>query len=413
MTTSHSFEDLGRRVLPPKKDISPRPPKSSNANALLILSKRSSEDAPFSTAVGTEGLEVLIPASRFGAWDQMLPTPARPLNREPVKSPPLGAPGGGSVEVSALWDTEELFPKKLNPPEGSNLEGEGGDWLGLKTVSESKLVARCGGIATPILARCTRFVRLPKLGDRLRPPKKLPPMGPEGASFGGRSLMLPKLELRDKRLPEPSANGSGVGDVEKNSCKSPLLARRDIRGIRVIFSSLRSERFALAPTNELVSRLRRLSLELSPLPALRANDIRFPPLAFRTRLPRLIREDVVVVVKPSVLAVVVRGLGLVIPSESPRDAKIVLKMPPPEDGVIVGETGGGALVGCLLIGLPSRSFSLKYFAKLLRDSARAGSLSDASLLALSKTLAKTCPTESFAGEASEVVFKRDAKILPG
>ena len=66
-----------------------------------------------------------------------------------------------------------------------------------------------------------------------------------------------------------------------------------------------------------------------------------------------------------------------------------------------------------MVGLPWRSFSLKYFARFRRDSARAGCVLDASLLALSKTFARICPTEAFAGDEFEVVFKRCVKTLTG
>ena len=121
----YSFEDLGLLDLPPKNDMSPSPPKSSKANALLILSKRSSADGPFSTADGTEGLEVLITASCLGPWDQILPTPARPLSRAPVRSPPFGALAEVSVEECGMFDVDEL--KKFNALEFSNLDGDGGD----------------------------------------------------------------------------------------------------------------------------------------------------------------------------------------------------------------------------------------------------------------------------------------------
>ena len=223
--------------------------------------------------------------------------------------------------------------------------------------------------------------------------------------------MFPKLELLTSRPPEVSLNGSEVGEEEKNSCRSPLLARRDIRGMDVAFSVPTSDRFALLPSNELESKLLRLLLVPNVVPLLCGRAIKLLPLALRTRLPLVRSDEVVAVAKLAVLALVVTAL--LKPKESPLDARIVLNMPPPGDGVKRSETGGGgSTVAGFLIGLPSRSLSLKYLAKLLRDSARAGSLSEASLLALSRTLARTCPTESCEEEFSEVVFRSDAKMLP-
>ena len=122
---------------------------------------------------------------------------------------------------------EKLFPKNPKPPELSNLEGEGGDCPSL-TESESKLEERCGrdpaglgATVAPMFAFCTRFVRLPKLGDRLRRPKKPPPSesprDPEGLSFWGRSFKFPMLELLFRRFPTLPANGSESGELENIS----------------------------------------------------------------------------------------------------------------------------------------------------------------------------------------------------
>ena len=104
---------------------------------------------------------------------------------------------------------------------------------------------------------------------------------------------------------------------------------------------LRSASVVLALRSVAESRLCRFSDVSISLLEPRANAIRFPPLEFRIRPPRLSRVDVVMVINPAVLAVVVTGLELGIPTESPRDARIVLKSPPPVEGLTVGETGGG------------------------------------------------------------------------
>ena len=127
---------------------------------------------------------------------------------------------------------ERPRPKKL-VPSWSNFEGDGGDSPGLKTGSDSKLVERSpsvpGKVAVKLLL-CTRFVRLPILGVRLRRPKKPPSEtsldGPARFSLL-RSLMFPKLELLYNLIPDPlPLKSSKLLEPDAVSCKSPLLARR-------------------------------------------------------------------------------------------------------------------------------------------------------------------------------------------
>jgi len=121
----------------PKKDIKPSPPKSSKANALLILSKRSSllgNGACCGTAGGVGISTLLLPL-----WAQAPRTPDKPLKRAPIGKP---TPVEATDKVSTLDEGAFLRPKKLGLSL-SNFEGDGGDSPGLNTGRDSKLVERC------------------------------------------------------------------------------------------------------------------------------------------------------------------------------------------------------------------------------------------------------------------------------
>ena len=117
---------------------------------------------------------------------------------------------------------------------------------------------------------------------------------------------------------------------------------------------------------------------------------------------------------PVLLAVVVIGEGKVKFADNELDARTLLSSPPPGE-LVFGICITGEVAGVLVftgVGLVPRSLSLKYFARFRRDAARVGSFSDASLLALFKTSASTCPTDDVVGDEVEGPLRRCAKMPP-